>query len=171
MTTQPPSPSPTGKKALLDAFGDVMRSQVQTQLEEAAARQAAARARARRQRVMWLVAVALIGVNGYIWAARPAWLFPPPAPGESTEMKEASLRVGMATVARKVEQFRERHGRLPASLTEAGASLEGIRYRVADTTYTLTGVNGPVALSLTSADSLAVFVGDSYRLITRRAGR
>jgi len=78
----------------------------------------------------------------------------------------------MATTAQRVERFRMAQGRLPRSLAEAGSSANGISYEQREgDRYVIRGANGPVHLVLNSSDSLPLFVGNSFRLLSQRTRR
>ena len=84
-------------------------------------------------------------------------------------MKEASLRIGMAGAAQHLERYRQKNGRLPATLKAAGAYDEGIDYQPVGTDgWKLVGVNGPARLTLSSTEALTRFLGNSFEVISRR---
>lgn len=168
----PSAGSQANKQALFDAAVEVMRKQA----EERSAEQAAEAARRREQsRVSPIIAAGLtiiLAVGVYLAVEQPSWLFPTPPVAESREVQEASLRIGMATTAQRVERFRMAQGRLPRSLSEAGSSPNGIFYEQREgDRYVLKGVNGPVRVVLNAGDSLALFVGNSFQVLAQRARR
>ena len=60
-------------------------------------------------------------------------------------------------------------GRLPASLTESGDSLEGVTYQHrGDSVFTLTGRTADSVLVLQSSDTQAVFLGSSLKILKNR---
>ena len=125
--TQSPNNTPE-KKALLEAFDTVLK----TQAEEREARRAEAEARRRPRRLTLLMLVCttvLVFVGVYLYVERPDWVFPAPATPESVAVREASLRISVANAAQHVERFRQRTGRLPSTLAEAGAHESGIELR------------------------------------------
>ena len=170
---QPGVPAgPANKQALFDAAVDVVRKQS----EERAAERAADEARRREQtRVSPIIAAGLtilLAVGIYVAVEQPTWLFPPPPPVESQETQEASLRIGMATTMQRIERYRVAQGRLPRTLGEAGGAPAGIAYEQQEgDRYVLRGENGPVRLTLSSGDSLAGFVGNSFRILAERSHR
>ena len=173
----PPGPaslqgSPSNKQALFDAAVEVMRKQA----EERTAQREAEEARRREQgRVSPIIAGGLtiiLAVGVYLAVEQPSWLFPTPPRVESQEMQEASLRIGMATTAQRIERFRLVQGRLPRSLAEAGSSASDISYEQREgDRYVIRGANGAVHLVLNSSDSLALFVGNSFHLLAQRSHR
>lgn len=174
-TSPEPATAPAGpanKQALFDAAVDVMRKQA----EERSAEREAEEARQREQtRVSPIIAAGLtiiLAVGVYLAVEQPSWIFPSPPPVESQEMQEASLRIGMATTAQRIERFRVAQGRLPRTLSEAGSSPSSISYEQREgDRYILRGTNGPVHLALNSGDSLAQFVGNSFQAFAQRAHR
>jgi hypothetical protein len=157
------------KKALLEAFDSVLKTQAEERDAQQRAEEARRRARARSRPVMWFCAALTLFLGAYLWVEQPAWVFPVAAPPESVAMKEASLRIGMANAAQHIERYRQRTGRVPGSLAEAGAHGDGLRYEPVGTTgWRLSGGNGPVQLTLTSSEPLGRFLGRSFELIARR---
>jgi hypothetical protein len=76
----------------------------------------------------------------------------------------------MANAAQHVERFRQRNGRLPKSLAEAGARSDDLSYsRLGGSSYRLVGDNGPAHATFTGEESLTDFLGNSYRIIVRRS--
>ena len=161
-----PTTNPDSKKALLEAFDQVLK----TQADERAERLASRPRTGGRPTVFLLVGIfALLFVGAYLWLEQPGWLFPAAPPPESTAVKEASLRIALANTARHVEHFRRTKGRLPAGLDEAGTTTSGIAYeRRGGEEYVLYGANGAVRLTLKSTDSIPLFVGNSFVIISRR---
>jgi hypothetical protein len=164
-------PATAEKKALLDAFDTVLRTQAEER--EAERREAEARrlARARSRPVMWACAAIVLFIAAYLWIEQPDWVFPTRAVPESTAVQEASLRIGMANAAQHLERYRQRSGRLPTTLTEAGAHGDGLLgYEVLANgrDWRLTGRNGATRIQLTSSEPLAKFLGNSFEVIARR---
>jgi len=167
MTNETATPE---KKALLEAFDSVLKTQAE--VREAQQREAEERrqARARSRPVMWVCAAITLFVSAYLWVEQPEWVFPSKAPPESLAVKEASLRIGMANAAQHLERYRQRTGRLPTTLEEAGAHADGFAFErlAGGSDWRLTGQNGAARLTLTSKDPLASFLGGSFEVITRR---
>jgi hypothetical protein len=160
------------KQALFDAAVDVVRKQGE---ERQAERALAAKREHERTRVSPIIAAGLtilLGVAVYIGVEQPTWLLPTPPKVESAAAQEASLRIGMATTMQRIERYRVAQGRLPRTLGEAGAAPAGITYEQHEgDRYLLRGENGPVRLTLSSGDSLAGFVGNSFRILAERSHR
>jgi hypothetical protein len=160
---------PQSKQALVEAFEQVLKTQAEAR--EAELRAAAARrpARFRVRPATWVALCILLFTGAYLWVEQPEWVFPPPPLPESTAIKEASLRISLANAAQHIERYRQKHGRLPATLQDTGTLTGGITYEVGgSSTYQLQGVNGPVRLSLRSTDPLSTFLGNSFEIIARR---
>jgi hypothetical protein len=105
----------------------------------------------------------------YLYIERPEWLYPASAAPETVEITEASLRIGMANVAQHVERYRQRTGKLPATLLEAGTQMDGIAYQALDSAdWRLVGSHANIELTLVSREPLARFLGNSFDVITRR---
>ena len=167
MTNETATPE---KKALLEAFDTVLKTQAEereAQLREAEARR---RTRNRSRPVMLACAAILLFVTAYLWVEQPEWVFPAKAPPESVAVKEASLRIGMANAAQHVERFRQRNGRLPTTLAEAGAHGDAFAFErlAGGTEWRLTGQSGAARLTLTSKDPLSSFLANSFEVISRR---
>lgn len=165
------SPAPSAeKKALLDAFDTVLKTQADER--EANQRDAEARRRARASSRPLLAASAaiLLAVGAYLAIMQPTWVFAPRPTPESLAIQEASLRIVMASASQHVQHFRQRNGRLPESLAEAGARSDELFYsRLGGSSFRLVGENGPAHVTYTSDDSLADFVGNSFQVIARRS--
>jgi hypothetical protein len=161
---------PGSKRALLDAFDQVLKSQAEEREAERRAAQARRRGLPRFAPAAWVSVLLLLFTGAYIWVEQPPWIFPPPPPPESAAIKEASLRIALASAAQHVEHFRQRYRRLPRTLEEAGAHSDGLSYQVTGPeSYQILGLNGPIQLSLSSADSLPRFIGNSFEVISRRS--
>jgi hypothetical protein len=171
MTNQTDTPADPAaqKQALLEAFDSVLKQQ--SEAREAELRDAEARRRAKRRVRPWISAMAAVSLVlcSYLYVEQPEWLFPGSAIPESVAIKEASLRIGMANVAQKVERHRQRTGSLPRTLAEAGTRVNGMAYDpLGSATWRLVGSNGGIELTLTSQDSLPAFIGNSFDVISRR---
>jgi hypothetical protein len=168
-STRPtPATAISAKKALLDAFDTVLKTQAEEREAELRAAEARRRARAwSRPLVLTCLAIVLF-IGAYLWIERPDWVFPvPPAP-ESVAVEEASLRITIANAAQHVERFRQRNGRLPESLQEAGAHPLGLRYSVTGSDYQLEGERDGLQVTFASSVPLPVFLGNSFKVISRR---
>lgn len=157
------------KQALLNAFDSVLKTQAEEREAEQRAAEARRLARARSRPVMGACAALMLFTTAYLWLEQPEWVFPNRAVPESIVLKEASLRIGMANAAQHVQRYRQRTGRVPATLAEAGAHESGIRYEVVGTSgWRMVGSNGPARLALSSTDELPRFLGNSFEIISRR---
>jgi hypothetical protein len=164
--TSSPNATPE-KKALLEAFDTVLK----TQAEEREARRAEAAARRRHgtSRLLMLVCTTiLVFVGVYLYVERPEWVFPTPPTPESIAVREAGLRISVANAAQHIERFRQRSGRLPATLIEAGAHETALTYEPGGTGYKLHADVGDVRVSYDSSEPLERFIGNSFKVISRR---
>jgi hypothetical protein len=169
-TSLPPKSSATPeKKALLEAFDSVMKNQAAERDAELRAAEARRRARTRLGTLTWTSLAILALVGGYLGMTQPDWLFPTASRPESAQLRQASLRIGVAAAAQHIKRFQHKSGRLPETLAEAGVSTQGISYhRIGPDTYRLEADEGELHVSLGSHDSLPVFVGNSFEVIGRR---
>jgi hypothetical protein len=159
------------KKALLEAFDTVLKTKADEHEAELAAAEARRRSRGLSRLLMLVCVTILVFVSAYLYVERPDWIFPTPPPPESLAVREASLRITIATAAQHIERYRQQSGRLPATLTEAGAYGEGITYQTTAASYRLEGESGDLRVVFNSSQPLARFVGNSFRVISRRAPR
>ena len=165
MTGQQPGHSPEDqKRALLEA------AQAAVTDAEHKADEARRQGQPRRARLSPLVSAAIAsGIGVYLLAARPAWFVTPPPPPDPPAIAAASVRLTLAREANRVHQFQADSGRLPTSMAEAGSTVSGVEYqRLNDSGYVLKAVGGGEAVSLSSRDSLPLFLGSSLRLIMAR---
>ena len=165
-----PHPAPSVEKmALLDAFDTVLKTQAEER--ESTAREAEARERARTssQPLLALCTATLLAIGAYLAIMKPAWVFAPSPTPESLAIQDASLRLTMANASQRVQHFRKQNGRLPESLAETGTQGANLHYgRLGASDYRLVGENGMARVTLTSKDSLADFLGNSFQIIERR---
>jgi hypothetical protein len=165
-TPKAPSPPPSAeKKALLDAFDTVLKSQAEERERDAEDRRGE---RKSSRPLLALAAAILLVVGAYLGVAQPTWVFAPRSTPESPALQEASLKVAMANAAQHVEHFRQRNGRLPESLAEAGAWGNMSYSRLGASSYRLVGDNGSAHATFTADESLTDFLGNSYQIIARR---
>lgn len=166
--TPPPAPAPPpgshDRRALLQAYQDVVRTEHDKRTTQPVPELPQSRA------PFWIAMGLLIAALTAILVVQPAWLFPKP-PQESSELQTASLRVRMYVEIDRIEQFRSANGRLPATLTEAGADTSGLRYNAGGDSYSLEGTNRNVTLTYTSSQSPKDFLGNSYDLLAQRRRR
>ena len=170
---KPPRPSaaappsqPNDRRALLEAYQDVVRSEA----EKKAAGPPVPQAPPSRA-PFWVVSLLLAAGLTALLLLQPPWLFTSPPP-ESRAMQEASLRVQMFVEIDRLERFRTQTGRAPASATEAGLGAgSDLTYEATPGGYRLTGRNGPVTLTYNSGTPPAEFLGNAYQVVRARGGQ
>jgi hypothetical protein len=169
MEPEVPEPNPAStpedqKRALLEA--------AQAAVEDARSRAERDGSRPRGPRYFSLIlAAAAIGLGFYMLAARPAWFLTPPPPPEPPALQQASARLAIAREASLIEQYRAEHGRLPATLAEAGSSAVGVLYQPIGNAYQLRWSLGSDTITFSSTDSLPAFLGASLETVMSREGR
>ncbi|MFN2315499.1 MAG: hypothetical protein ABR551_10705 [Gemmatimonadales bacterium] len=110
--------------------------------------------------------VLLAVLTGWLFGTRPEWVFTPPLAAEAPEVTAASMRLALVRERQRVERYREQHGRLPATLAEAGSTLPNIDIAASPNgSYLLRAVEGPTALELHSSESIEAFLGNSLQVI------
>ena len=158
------------KQALLDAFESVLKKQAEDHAAEQRQEASRRRSRHRVRPAVWTSAALALFLCTYLYVERPDWLFPASVAAESLALQDASLRIGMANTVQHLERHRQRTGKLPRTLAEAGTQPEGITYQPLDSTeWRLTGTHGGLELTLASDEPLATFLGSSFEMISRRA--
>lgn len=116
-----------------------------------------------RQRVA-AVSLPLAGVfSFYLWFGQPAWVTPTMPDPVTAEKAEAGLRVAMFFEVQKIEEFRQKSGRIPDDLTELGGTppREMTYQRVDARTYQIVGQSRGVTLTFNSDQAIQQFVGDA----------
>ena len=165
------SSSPTAtpeKKALLEAFDSVLKTKADEREAERAAAEARRRGRGTSRLVMLLCATVLLFVSVYLYVERPDWIFPTPPQPESLAVREASLRITIANAAQHIERYRQQTGQMPLTLKQAGANGQGITYDRTTGGYRLAAESEEVRVTYNSSEPLARFVGNSFKVISRR---
>ena len=164
---KPPSPPPgqqpgsPDRRALLQAFQDVVRTEQEKQSQSSSPEPSTTRwgfLASMGLLVAGLVAVLLL---------QPTWLYSK-APEETPALREASLRVRMFVEIDRVGQYQARMGHLPKSLTEVGADTTGLTYLSDSTGFSLTGRSQGLSLTYESTTPARDFLGNSYTQISQR---
>jgi len=152
------------KQALLDAA----QAAVQDAHDKAANRRGRSSSNTSRI-VVTVLGLGIFGVGIYILAMRPAWFFTPPPPPESVQIQEASVRLMLVREATRVRRFRVEHGKMPATLEEAGSTIGSVHYMAqGDSTFKLMASWGEKSIVLSSSDSVGPFLGNSLKVIASR---
>ena len=159
-----PKGSGSGRE-IADALAEVLKDQ-----SEKAKKRVATKPQPKKKTapLTWGALVVFSAASAYIWLGSPSWLDPsPPAPPPT--LAEAGLRMEVFQEALLVEEFREREGRLPVDLAEAGDPDSEVAYaRMDDGTYRLLleGLSqSPAGVEYVSTDSLEGFLGNSLQTI------
>ena len=119
--------------------------------------------------VVSVLGLGIFAVGIYILSMRPTWFFTPPPPPESVQIQEASVRLMLVREASRVRRYRAEHGKLPATLEEAGSTLTSITYTPqGDSTFRLVTNWGEHTIGLSSSDSVGPFLGNSLKVIASR---
>ncbi len=161
--TAPPPPSPE-KRALIDAYQDVLKADAERRDTDRTPRRPL-----RTRPFAWVALVLALAGAGVIWLAQPEWLGLAPPPDEPPAVREASLRLAVALEAQRVIRYQREHGRLPATLVEAGAVMPGVAYQPSrEGIFELNAADGDIAVIYRSTGSLKAFVGTSYDVVRRR---
>jgi len=156
------------KKALLEAFDTVLKTQAEQREAERAAAEARRRGHGASRLLMVICATVVLFTGVYLYVERPEWIFPTPAAPESLAVREASLRITVANAAQHIERYRKQSGRLPISLAQAGAYGTGITFERTGAGYRLVSEMEGLRLSYDSSEPLSRFVGNSFQVIARR---
>ena len=156
------------KKALLEAFDTVLKTKADERESERVAAEARRRGRGASRLLLLLCTSVLLLVGVYVFVERPDWIFPAPPPPESLAVREASLRISVANAAQHVERYRQQNGQFPGTLAQAGAHGTAIAYDRLTGGYRLEAEVGEVRVTYNSSESLSRFVGNSFKVISRR---
>ncbi len=111
--------------------------------------------------------IALLGT--YVSVLRPEWVFPAEPVAESPQISEASMRLALVRERQRVEEYLRTHGRLPASLFEAGGRLPDATLSPGSAnSFTVSVPHAGQLLELRSSDRLEDFLGNSLEIILSR---
>jgi hypothetical protein len=157
------------KKALLEAFDTVLKTAAEARELERLAAEARRRGRGISRLLLVVCTTILVFVSVYLYVERPEWAFPTPSTPESTAVRQASLRISVANAVQHVERYRQQHGKLPATLEQAGANTVGLSFQPTTAGYEIAGEGDGVRVSFMAGQSLTRFIGNSFEVIARRS--
>lgn len=150
-------------REMADALADVLHEQKEKAESE---KERAARQKRGTSPVTWVAFVVLSAVSAYLWIVSPAWLHPEPPEPIPMLLEDAGLRMEIFNVALKVEVYRDRVGRLPNSLEEAGDPFSSVEYRqLGSNVYRLSLAGPNVSIEYSSTEPLELFLGDAVQVI------
>lgn len=164
--SQPPRPDSRADLALL--LRDAVRHSVQIE-REAALPQVRKPSRAKPIAIGTLC-VLLLGLSAYSFIARPEFIWGTHSGAIPAPRAEASVRVAMYLMARRLDAYRAREGVFPATLSAVGGDTT-LGYRQDGERFELfTTVNGS-RVALGSADDRTAFLGSSFDIVQQKVGR
>lgn len=156
-------PAQPDRRDLLKAYKDV----VHEEQEKLAHRGLVEMEPPKSRKAFWITVLVLLSVSLGSIGLHPEW-FVQKERVESSDLRDASLRLLIYREILRVENFKKARGRLPVTLAEAGGGDTDIAYAVRGYNYFLSGSSGTLELSYDSRTSSAKFVGNSYERVRRR---
>ena len=131
-----PAQAPAAERSLETAFDEVLKHEAAKRLRRDA------RMPAWRRAIPLVLALALLGTAAWILVGRPTWLYPR-EPVLTSPTRAPMARAYIKSAANLIEEYRQRTGRLPASLDELGVPLPQMGYaRRPDGSYLITTALG-----------------------------
>ncbi len=107
------------------------------------------------------VAGLLVTVALLVWVVQ-LWVWKPAGRTPSARERDDGLRFRVALQAARIEDFRERTGRLPRTLSETDEAIDGMSYTVLDSgRYRLTIRDSTQVVTWRSDSLLSTFLGAS----------
>lgn len=129
------------------------------------------RSRTHKRPLKLLLLLTLIAFNLYAWLGNPEWLRfeGPHLPAPS--YYASSWKIAVYLQRQRIEEYRLRHGRLPATALQAGPPVKGVQYKPLEAdTYQLAAGDAMRRFVYLSSDSAAVLVGRAFVQMSLVAG-
>lgn len=105
---------------------------------------------------------------GYIWIAKPAWIFGPRADTVlATDRRDAALRFTLYLQRARLDEYADDHGGPPTTLEATGPVEDGVTWQPNGTGYVLTGELQGQTLRLSDAMDADSFLGRSLEVLRR----
>lgn len=156
------------------ATGQETADVVAAVLKHAAERDEAAKKKmAPKAQPIWMLPLGLMMsvLAGFLLVAPPAWVVVNPIAAQAPEEQLLNVRTAIAIYGQRIETFRNANGRLPATLAEAGVTVEGIDYTPQGESYLLIASVGDRDLVFNSAvESLRDWALREAGNVSRRIG-
>lgn len=119
------------------------------------------------RRWLMMLSLGLSAALGWALLSRPPWLLTPPPDPEPVAIQEASIRLAMVREAHRIEAFRRMRGRLPATLLEAGGTMQAVEYVKTGAREWMLVHRAPEGdIRLGSGDDVMAFLGRSLSIIS-----
>jgi len=120
----------------------------------------------RRQRLLVVVLLLSWVAMGWIWSAKPAFIFGAEGVGGSPQRQEASLRFGMVLELGRAQEYHDRTGQWPTSLDALGGEGEdGVTGAPTAEGFAVKGSDGELHLELTDRMAADSFLGQSLQIL------
>ena len=114
-----------------------------------------------------MVAPVLAVVSFWLWVFPPEFLQPVSPPEVPVAIQEAGLRIEMYLQLTRIQQYMTDHGRLPATLEDAGDVAEGVTYiPLAGSVFRLRGQIGGVSVEYLSTQPVEDLLANARELVS-----
>ena len=105
---------------------------------------------------------------GWLWIARPAWVFgpPPPTPVTAAE-RDAAMRMSLWLERGRIEEFVEEHGRRPGGLEDTGRVAGEVSWIRQGSGYVLSVTLDSSTLIMSDRMDADSFLGNALEVLRR----